>query len=148
MQAITLWLVCAVTVVGCVTAALGLFSTLTGRDALPQSIRRRMQRIPASPEDFRTNGVGLMLNGAALELLAAYVVINVVVRLAMFPAGFIAYSASDSSTNFPSVTILLVSTVAVAVAAALFIAARLVTARVTYRSTRPAHGAHPEVPPA
>ena len=147
MQAITLWLVCTVSVVGLVTAALGLFSTLTGRDPLPQSVRRRLRRTPASPEDFRMHGVGLILNGAAMELIAAYVVINVVVRLALFPAGLIAYS-QDSALEFPNATVFLVSTVTVVVAVALFIAARFVTARVHYESTRPAPGSQTGTPPA
>ena len=94
--------------------------------------------------------VGLMLNGAAMELIAAYVVINVVVRLALVPAGLfvIAYSGPDSAVDFPNATVLLVSSVTVLVAVALFVAARLITARVHYQATGSAQGSQPGVPPA
>ncbi len=145
VQAITLWLVCSVAFLSLMTVGMGLFSTVTGRDALPQLIRRRMRRTPASADDFRVHGVGLILNGAALALVASYVVINVVERLAIVPAGvFWAYGAPESSVDFPKATVFLVSSVAAVVAVALFIAARAITARVHYQSTRPAPG----IPPA
>jgi hypothetical protein len=142
MQAITLWLVCTVAFLSLVTVAMGLFSTLTGRDALPQSVRRRMRRTPASAEDFRLHGVGLMLNGAALALIASYVVINVVVGLTTVSFGP-AYSLPDSSVDFPRATTFFVSAVAAIVAVALFVAARAITARVHYQSAKPAPGVPP-----
>ncbi len=103
VQAITLWLVCSVAFLSLMTVGMGLFSTVTGRDALPQLIRRRMRRTPASADDFRVHGVGLILNGAALALVASYVVINVVERLAIVPAGVTARVHYQSTRPAPGI---------------------------------------------
>jgi nitrate reductase gamma subunit len=97
----------------------------------------------------RRHGVGLILNGGALAMIASYVVINVVVRLALTPAGvWLAYVAQESSFEFPNTTVILVSTIVIIVALALLIAGRAITARVHYVSTRPERGSQPGVPPA
>ena len=56
----------------------GLFSFVTGRDYWPSSLRRLRRRAPASPEDRRTYGLSLMLNGAAVMMVLLGVGMNIV----------------------------------------------------------------------
>ncbi len=53
MQETTLLLACAAAVLSLGSVMLGLFCTLTGKDPLPNRVRRLLRRTPASVEDFR-----------------------------------------------------------------------------------------------
>ena len=122
----------------------GLFSTVTGRDPLPKRIRSLTRRTPASVEDFRLRGIGLMLNGAAVILIASIVAITVVERLS-----FGAYSdyAPESSVASPNDAIFLVTIGAGIAAVALSIGAYVLSTRVRYARTGISNSTQPGMPP-
>ena len=149
IQAITLWLTCAAAVLSCLSVMVGLISTLTGRDPLPKRIRSLMRRTPSSAEDFRLRGMSLMLNGAAVMLIASGLATNVVEGLAL-GTHVVAYapSATLESLAFPKDTVFLVTTVAAVAAVAFFIGAYTLSVRVRYVSTRNSSATQPGIPPA
>src|ERR1700680_4772339 len=100
---------------------LGLFTTLTGQDALPKRIRRMLRRMPASADDFRLRGVSLLLNGAAVMLLVSIITTNVVVMSMLTPG--VVYYAPSAALAFPKDTVFLVTSVAALAAIACFIGA-------------------------
>ena len=96
IQAITLSLISVAAVLSLVSVMLGLFSTLTGQDALPKRIRRMLRRMPASADDFRLRGVSLLLNGAAVMLLVSARVV-VVFRVTVVSGVAVQISAASIS---------------------------------------------------
>lgn len=142
---ITLSLISVAAVMSFVSVALGLFSTLTGKDPLPKRIRSLLRRVPASPEDFRLRGMSLTLNGAAVMLMATLITLN----LGGGPAlgGWSGYAPSPPLA-FPQATVFLVTTVAALAATACFVGAYALGRRVRYARTRPSTGAQPGMPPA
>ena len=115
-----------------VSVILGLFSVITGRDHLPWRIRYLLRRVPASAEDHRLHGMGLMLNGAALMLV-------------MF--GVAAGTAGRHLGGFPSQVQFFVTAVAFVGSMALLAGAYTVSVRVRTVSTRASTDAHPGIPP-
>jgi hypothetical protein len=146
IQAITLSLISVAAVLSLVSVALGLFSTLTGKDPLPKRIRSLLRRVPASAEDFRLRGMSLTLNGAAVMLIASLLTIYLVGPLLAL-GGWSGYAPS-ASLAFPMDTVFLVTTVAALAAMACFIGAYTLGVRVRYVSTRASTGAQPGMPPA
>jgi hypothetical protein len=138
IQVITLSLSCVAAVLSFASVMLGLLCTVTGKDPLPRRIRRVMRRVPASADDFRLRGMSLMLNGAAVMLLVSLIAVEVVDRLTIGAAfGY----APVASLAFPIDAKFLITTVAAAVAVALFIAAYALSRRVQFVSTRVVTGA-------
>jgi hypothetical protein len=146
IQVITLLLISLAAISALAGMALGLLSVLTARDPLPHSLRSRMRRIPASAEDFRLRGTGLMLNGAAAMLIVADLTINIVTPLALIPPGLGYYTTE--SMAIPKGAMFLVTAVAAMAAVTLFVGAYVVSVRVRYVDTRPLDGHRPEAPPA
>ena len=146
MQAITLSLISLTAVLGLASVTLGLVPILTGKDPLPKRIRRVTRRTPASADDFRLRGTSLMLNGAAVMLIASDLAINIVAGLALIPPG-VGFYTSDSLA-FPKDTMFLVTLVAGVSAIALFVGAYGLGIRVRYVATRPSADGHPQMPPA
>jgi hypothetical protein len=146
IQVITLSLISVAALLSLVSVTLGLFSSISGKDPLPKRIRSSLRRAPASAEDFRLRGLGLMLNGAAAMLMALLLTINVVERLA--PGGGWTGYAPSASLAFPNDTVFLVTAVAALAAIACFIGAYTLGVRVRYVSTRASTGQQPEMPPA
>ena len=142
IQVITLSLISVAAVLSLVSVTLGLFSTLTGKDPLPKQIRSLLRRVPASAEDFRLRGMCLMLNGAAVMLMASLLTISVA-GLAL--AGWSGYAPS-STLAFPKDAVFLVATVEALAAMACFIGAYTLGVRVRYLSTRGSKGAEPGMP--
>jgi hypothetical protein len=144
IQAITLSLISVAAVLSLVSVMLGLFSTLTGQDALPKRIRRMLRRMPASADDFRLRGVSLLLNGAAVMLLVSIITTNVVVMSMLTPG--VVYYAPSAALAFPKDTVFLVTSVAALAAIACFIGAYILGVRVRYVSTRASTGPQPGMP--
>ena len=144
IQVITLSLICIAAVLSFASVALGLFSTLTGKDSLPGRIRSRLRRVPASAEDFRLRGTTLMLNGAAVMLVVALLTVNVVNSLAL---GGISFYIPSASIAFPWATVFLVNTVAALAAMGCFFGAYVLSVRVRYIATGPSTGTQQDMPP-
>jgi hypothetical protein len=131
IQVITLSLIFVAAVLSLVSVALGVLSTLTGKDPLPKHIRSLLRRVPASAEDFRLRGMSLTLNGVAVMLVASLLTTNVVDRLAL--GGWSGYAPS-AALAFPKYTAFLITTVAALAAIACFIGAYTLGVRVRYVS--------------
>jgi hypothetical protein len=144
IKVITLSLISLAAVLSFVSVALGLFSTLTGKDPLPRRIRSFLRRAPASVEDFRLRGTSLMLYGAAGMVIVSLLTVNVVNKLSV---GSISYMPS-ASLVFPKATVFLVTTVAALTAIACYFGAYVLGVRVRYVSTGPSTGTQKGTPPA
>jgi hypothetical protein len=77
LQLVAAWVTVGAALVGLENLFLGLSSVLTGRDYWPRVLRRLRPRVPASPEDQRRYGMGLLLNGAAMMIILMGIAINI-----------------------------------------------------------------------
>ena len=62
----SIWLAVVAALVSFAGLLVGLFSFTSGKDHWPAALLRVRRRVPATPEDHRMNGLGLMLNAAAM----------------------------------------------------------------------------------
>jgi hypothetical protein len=69
LQLAAAWLTVGAALVGLMSLFLGVSSVLTGRDYWPKQLRWLRPRRPASPEDQRRYGTGLLLTGAAILII-------------------------------------------------------------------------------
>jgi uncharacterized iron-regulated membrane protein len=104
------WLTVGAALAALMTLSLGLSSVLTGRDYWPKQLRRLRPRKPASPEDQRRYGMGLLLTGAAILII-------------LMGSGINIFGAFDHSQGEPLNTLRFVLSVIGFAAAMLFIAA-------------------------
>jgi hypothetical protein len=132
LQDTALTVVSVAATVSLVSVMLGLFSVITGKDHLPWRIRRLLRRVPASAEDHRLHGMGLMLNGAALMLVML---------------GVAAGAAGRHLGGFPSEAQFFVTIIAFLGSMALLAGAYTVSVRVRIVSTRASTDAHTGLPP-
>jgi hypothetical protein len=133
MQETTLWIASLVAVLSLGSIFLGLISIGTGKDYLPQRVRRLLSRVPASEEDHRLRGMSLVLNGAATTIFALGITAS---TLAMINRG-----------SFPK-GLFFVTTVAFVGAIACSIGSYILYWRVRFVSTRASTDTNPGIPPA
>ncbi len=138
IQAITLLLISVAALLGLASVLVGLFCTLTGRDALPRRLREMMRRVPASADDFRLRGTILMINGAGVLLIVSSLAANLLAPLAILPPGIGWYTSE--SLALPKAAMFAVTALVAVSAVALFVAAYSLSLRVGFVSTA-RHGA-------
>jgi hypothetical protein len=134
MQDTALSLAAVGAVLSVTSVLLGLFSLITGKDHLPRSIRRLLWKVPASPDDHRTHGMTLMLNGAAVMMVELGVT-----------AGIVGYHGLG---RFAGDALFLITTLALATSVVCTIGAYTLATRTRYVSTRASTNPHPGIPSA
>jgi hypothetical protein len=81
MAVTALWIVMLSIGLSLVTTLLGLYSLVTGEDHWPRVIRPLRRRVPATPDDRRTNAVTMVLRGTGVMLLSLAVAMNALALL-------------------------------------------------------------------
>jgi hypothetical protein len=132
LQLTAAWVTVGAALVALMSLSLGLSSVLTGRDYWPKQLRRLRPRKPASLEDQRRYGMGLLLNGAAILII-------------LMGSGLNIFGARDHSQGEPLNTLRFVLSLIGFAAAMLFITAAYGIG-LTVRYTDPKVPAEP--PPA
>ena len=113
---------------------MGLYSVITGKDHFPRRLRRLLWKVPASPDDQRTHGLYLMLNGAAILLMELCVTAGIY--------------GSHSVRGFPADVMFFITLLGFCAAFALTVGAYVVGLRTRYVSSRASADSHPGIPPA
>ena len=78
MQDAALGLAVVGAVLSLANVVMGMISVITGKDHLPQRVRRLFWRVPASAEDHRLRGMAMMLNGAGVMIVELAITATVV----------------------------------------------------------------------
>ena len=136
MQDTALSVAALAAVLGLANVLLGLFSVITGKDHFPKGVRlwRLYARVPASTEDFRTHGMGLMLNGTAVVLMELGLTANI--------------AGAHGLRGFPGDALFLITGLAFLTSLACLAGSFSLGVRTRYVSTRASTDARSGAPPA